>query len=78
MLRIRYELEASNYFLDNGELTRDLMIAIEGLAFSRGIPAQGEHSELPNGLHVWTVLEHVVVYRIEGGTLFVRVVMPEK
>lgn len=76
MLRIRYEREASNYFFDNGELTRDLMIAIEDLFFSDGIPTQGAHTEIENGLHLWVIMGHIVVYRLTGDQLFVRTVMP--
>lgn len=75
MLRIRYSQEASNYFLDNGELTRDLMIAIEELAFFGGIPITGDHTESEPGLHLWIVSDHIVVYRIEGQDLRVRFVM---
>jgi hypothetical protein len=76
MLRIRYNLESSNYFLDNGDLTRDLMIAIEGLFFTSGIPTEGEHTALENGLHLWVIMGHIVVYRLTGDQLIVRTVMP--
>lgn len=76
MLRIRYNHESSNYFLDNGELTRDLMIAIEGLFFSNGVPTEGEHFELPDQHYVWRMLGHVVVYDIAGDVLTIRHVMP--
>lgn len=75
MLRTRYEKEASNYFLDNGELTFDLHVEIEGLVFSNGIPLQGRHY-LSDDTHVWVILGHIVVYRIEGNWLTVEVVMP--
>ena len=76
MLRVRLEQEASNYFFDNGDLTLDLRIAVEELIFSAGIPLQGSHYESPDGTHVWTLLGHIVVYRIEGNWLTVEVVMP--
>ena len=76
ILRIRYEQEASNYFFDNGELTRGLMIAVETLAFTAGIPTTGEHTALDNGLSLWVVMGHIVIYRVVGDQLFVRAVMP--
>lgn len=75
MLRTRYEREASNYFLDNGELTFDLHVAIEGLVFTDGTPLQGHHY-LSDDTHVWVILDHIVVYSIEGNWLTVEVVMP--
>lgn len=76
MLRIRYEREASNYFFDNGELTRGLMIAVETLAFTAGTPTTGEHTAVENGLYLWVVMGHIVIYRVVGDQLFVRAVMP--
>lgn len=76
MLRIRLRREVSNYFFDNGDLTMDLQIAVEGLVFTNGIPLQGDHYESPDGTHVWRILDHIVVYRIEGNWLTVEVVMP--
>lgn len=54
----------------------DLQIAVEGLVFTTGIPLQGDHYESPDGTHVWTILDHIVVYRIEENWLTVEVVMP--
>jgi len=76
MLRTKYEREASNYFLDNGELTFDLHVAIESLVFTGGIPIDGIYRLSPDGVHVWGILNHVVVYRIEGNLLTVIIVMP--
>ena len=76
MLRVRYEQEASNYFFDNGELVRDLLIAVETLAFTAGIPNTGNHTALDDGLFLWVVMDHIVIYRVAGDTLFVRTVMP--
>ena len=76
ILRIRYEQEASTYFFDNGELTRELMIAVETLAFTAGIPTTGDHTALDNGLSLWVVMGHIVIYRVVGDQLFVRAVMP--
>lgn len=76
MLRIRYDLEASNYFFDNGELTRDLMIAVETLVFTNGIPENGDYVQMANGLHMWVTAGHVVVYRITGNDLTVLAVRP--
>lgn len=76
MLRVRYSQEASNYLFDNGELTRELAIAIESLVFSDGRPDQGEVTIVSPGLLTWLYLEHIVVYRILEGNLNVIVVMP--
>ena len=76
MLRTKYNKEASNYFLDNGELTFDLHVTIEGLIFTNGVPIEGIHYVDPNGIHVWGIMNHVVVYKIEGNILTVIVVMP--
>lgn len=76
MLRTRYKREVSNYFLDNGALVFDLHVAIEGLVFTGGVPIEGEHYVAPDGTHVWTMLGHIVVYRIDGDRLSVEVVMP--
>jgi hypothetical protein len=76
MLRIKYELPASNYFLDNGELVFDLHVAIEGLVFTNGLPTTGEFIRLPDGLHLWTVLAHDVIYKIEGNRLIIVAVAP--
>ena len=76
MLRTRLRREVSNYFFDNGDLTMDLQIVVEGLVFTTGIPLHGDHYEAPDGTHVWTILDHIVVYSIEGNWLNVEVVMP--
>lgn len=76
VLRTKYEREASNYFLDNGELTFDLHVAIEGLVFTDGVPLDGIHQLSPEGIHVWGMMNHIVVYKIEGKILTVMVVMP--
>lgn len=76
MLRIKLNKEASNYFFDNGDLTLDLRIAVEGLIFTNGIPSTGFHYIDPNGIHVWGILNHTVVYKIAGDILTVIVVMP--
>lgn len=76
MLRTRYKREVSNYFLDNGELTFDLHVAIESLVFTGGVPLEGDHYVAPDGTQVWTILSHIVVYQIEGNQLSVEVVMP--
>lgn len=76
MLRIKYELPASNYFLDNGDLVFDVHVAIEGLVFTDGLPTEGEFIRLSDGLHLWTVLEHDVIYKIEGNLLTVVAVAP--
>jgi hypothetical protein len=76
MLRTQYRKEVSNYFLDNGDLVFDLHVAIEGLVFTSGVPEQGDLYVAPNGMHVWTVLEHIVVYWMAGDRLIVEVVTP--
>lgn len=76
MLRVRLRKEASNYFFDNGDLTLDLRIAVEGLIFTNGIPSEGFHYIDPNGIHVWGIMNRTVVYKIEGNILTVIVVMP--
>lgn len=77
MLRIKYNREASNYFLDNGELTFDLHVAIEDLVFTGGVPVVGNHHVTPEGAYVWRILDHIVVYNIEGNLLNIFVVMPQ-
>ncbi len=76
MLRVKLSREASNYFFDNGDLTLDLRIAVEGLIFTNGIPTQGVHHVDQNGIHDWGIMDHSVVYKIEGNILTVLVVMP--
>jgi len=76
MLRTKYEREVSNYFLDNGDLVFDLHVAIEGLVFTGGVPVTGDHYVSSDGVHVWGILNHVVVYNIEGNILNVFAVMP--
>lgn len=76
MLRTKYSRASSNYFLDNGELVFDLHVAIEGLVFTGGIPIEGDHYMAPDGMHVWTILDHIVVYGIKGNRLTVEVVTP--
>lgn len=76
MLRTKYRREVSNYFLDNGELVFDLHVAIEGLVFTGGIPTEGTYYVSPDGVHVWTILGHIVVYWIDGDRLVVEVVTP--
>jgi len=76
MLRTRYEREVSNYFLDNGALTFELHVAIEDLVFTGGLPVVGEHYVTAGDVHVWHMLEHIVVYKIEGNLLNIFVVMP--
>lgn len=76
MLRIEYSKEASNYFLDNGRLTFDLMVAIESLVFTGGIPPEGRHVEPVAGVHVWTYMGHLIAYYIEGNRLIVQAVAP--
>lgn len=76
MLRIKYSREASNYFFDNSSLVFDLQMAVEGLVFSKGIPAKGTHYVSPGGTHVWGILNHTVLYRIESSILYVYNVMP--
>ncbi|MFN8489102.1 MAG: hypothetical protein U0350_16055 [Caldilineaceae bacterium] len=76
ILRIKLEQEVSNYFLDNGDLTFELQVAIEGLVFTNGKPTLGEHEELPGNVHVWRNLNHLVVYKIDNNLLNVWVVKP--
>lgn len=76
MLRTRLKREVSNYFFDNGDLTMNLQIAVEGLVFTNGVPIEGKHQVAPDGTHIWTILEHLVVYHMEGNWLTVEVVMP--
>lgn len=78
MLRVEYSREASNYFLDNGRLTFDLMVAIEGLIFTNGVPSEGRHVEPVPGVHVWTYMDHLIAYHIEGSRLIVQAVAPIK
>lgn len=75
MLRIKLEREVSNYFFDNGDLTMDLQITVEGLVFTDGIPIDGIHQLSPEGIHVWGIMNHIVVYKIEGKILTVMVVI---
>lgn len=76
MLRVKLSKEASNYFFDNGDLTLDLRIAVESLIFTNGIPTEGLHHVDQNGIHGWEIMNHTVVYKIEGNILTVIVVMP--
>lgn len=76
MLRVEYSREASNYFLDNGRLTFELMVAIESLAFTNGIPVEGRHVEPIAGVHVWTHMDHLIAYYVEGNRLIVQAVAP--
>jgi len=76
MLRIEYSREASNYFLDNGKLTFELMVAIESLVFTDGIPTEGRHVEPVPGVHVWTHLDHLIAYYREGHRLIIQAVAP--
>ena len=76
-LKVEYLLEPSNYFLDNGRLTAKLMIKIEGLAFTAGIPEEGYYVEPLAGTYVWYVDNHTVVYEIEGDQLTVLIVKPD-
>lgn len=77
MLRIRYSEEASNYFFDNGELVFSLRYAVESLVFSDGKAQDGSFSELPGSMFVWEILDHTVIYSIEGEWLIVRIVIPD-
>jgi len=54
----------------------NLQIAVEGLVFTNGVPIEGKHQVAPDGTHIWTILEHLVVYHMEGNWLTVEVVMP--
>lgn len=76
MLRVEYSKEASNYFLDNGRLTFDLMVAIESLVFTGGVPLEGRHVEPIKGVHVWTYMGHLIAYYVEGNRLIVQAVAP--
>jgi hypothetical protein len=76
MLRVEYSQEASNYFFDNDSLTFELMVALESLVFSDGVPSEGRHVEVVPGKHIWTHLGHVVIYKVEGSRLIVQVVAP--
>ena len=76
MLQLKYKLEASNYFFDNGDLTRELQIAVEDLVFTNGKPTKGEYYEFPRNMYVWLVYNHVVIYSIKDNRLIVRVVKP--
>jgi hypothetical protein len=40
------------------------------------VPLEIAHYVAPDGTQVWTILGHIVVYRIEGDRLSVEVVMP--
>lgn len=77
MLRTRYSLEASNYFFDNGDLTFDLRVTIEGLVFSDGIPTAGNHYVAPDGTHVWGIMNHNVLYSIRENILYIEAVIPD-
>jgi hypothetical protein len=76
VLRVKLSKEASNYFFDNGDLVLDLRMAVEGLIFTNGIPTQGLHQVDQNGIHGWEIMNHSVIYKIEGSLLIVIVVMP--
>ena len=76
-LKVEYLLEPSNYFLDNGRLTARLMIKIEDLAWSNGIPTEGQHVEPIAGTHIWHIDDHTIVYEIDDDTLTVLVVKPD-
>lgn len=78
MLRVRLEKEASNYFFANGDRVLDLRMAVEGLRLTNGLPLDGLQYVDANGIHVWGILDHIVVYRIEDNLLTVIVVMPAK
>ena len=74
--QVRLKREPSNYFFDNGSFPLDLRLAVEELIFKNGIPTEGIHHVDPNGMHVWGILGHVVVYRLEGQSIIVEVVIP--
>jgi len=76
MLRVEYSREASNYFLDNGKLAFDLMVAIESLVFANGLPTDGDHIEGEPGWHIWQMMAHLVVYQILENQLIVHHVKP--
>lgn len=76
MRRIEYSQEASNYFLDNGKLTFELMVALEGLVFSDGVPTYGDHIALEGGWHVWEVMGHLIGYQLIENRLIVFRVQP--
>jgi hypothetical protein len=76
MLRVEYSREASNYFLDNGKLTFELMVAIENLVFNNGLPVDGNHVEGEPGWHVWQFMGHLVVYQRGERRLIVHHVKP--
>jgi len=76
MLRTRYSKEASNYLFDNSSLVFELQVTVEDLVFSNGVPREGFHYVDPFGTHVWEIMDHIVVYRIEGRFLIVETVMP--
>lgn len=54
----------------------ELQITVEGLVFTNGIPVEGDHYIAADDTHVWSILDHIVVYRIEENWLNVEVVMP--
>lgn len=76
MWQVQLKREPGNYFFDNGELTLALRMVLEELIFKNGIPTEGIHHVDPNGMHVWGILGHVVVYRIVGETIIVEIVIP--
>lgn len=76
MLRTKLDRAVSNYFFDNGSLTFDLQVAVEGLVFTNGIPSEGVHDELPGNMHVWRILNHLVAYQIDGNLIRVLTVKP--
>jgi hypothetical protein len=78
VLQVRLEQEASNYFFANGDRVLDLRMAVEGMRFINGLPVDGLQYVDANGIHVWEILDHVIVYRIDGNLLTVIVVMPAK
>ncbi len=75
MVRIKLDREVSNYFFDNGELTFELQVAVEGLVFTGGIPVAGESAAIPDNMYVWRIQGHAVVYKLDGNEIRVRTVM---
>ena len=77
MWQIDYHREVVNYFKDNGDLVFDLLVKIEELKFSPdGTPFEGHYVALSDGVFVWTVLGHTIMYVAADGWLAIEAIMP--
>lgn len=76
MWEIEYSQEVRFHFLDNHPYTFELLVKIEELRhIPEGVPPEN-HIELEPGYHLWTVLDHQVLYERDEKRLTVWAVKP--